>query len=157
MSPCHFFFCGSCHLNKRNVTFRPTQRYFSSNVTLLMFYFHVNKMVFSQEKSGKITFFQHYIAHFLHFSNFSEMVLWGKRGEAVLQATAVLHFRHRKKTSFQDFFCRFGGEKQELFRCFRVLNRELFHRFGVLNRELFRFSCFLPVCVEQKRGEKFAG
>lgn len=26
-------------------------------------------MVFNQEKSGEITFFQHYFAHFLHFSN----------------------------------------------------------------------------------------
>ena len=44
-----------------------------------------------------------------------------------------------RETSFQDFFCRFRGEKQELFRCFRGLNRVLFHRFRVLNRELFRF------------------
>lgn len=46
-----------------------------------------------------------------------------------------------RETSFQDFFCRFRSEKQELFRCFRGLNRELFRCFRGLNRELFRFSC----------------
>ncbi len=69
-------------------------------------------MVFSQEKSGKITFFQHYIAHFLHFSNFSEMVLWGYGG---------------KQCSRQRLFYTSGIVKKQVFRTFSVV-------LGVKNR-----------------------
>ena len=51
-----------------------------------------------------------------------------------------------RETSFQDFFCRFRGEKQELFRCFRGLNRELFRCFRVQKQELFRFLVLETYC-----------
>ena len=47
-----------------------------------------------------------------------------------------------RETSFQDFFCRFRGQKQELFRCFRVLNREL-----------FRFHAFCQCAWSKKEGK----